>query len=87
MKTPVTQGEYAQFIRETSHAAPFVTAAQWQSYHLTHPYSHVQPYLWQHNQPLEGREDHPVVLVNWYDAQAYARWLAKKTGWESVGLW
>jgi sulfatase modifying factor 1 len=27
---------------------------------------------------LEGREDHPVVHVSWYDTAAYARWAGKR---------
>jgi len=80
MQTPVTQSEYALFIAETGHRAPFVSPKQWQSYHLAHPYSHVKPYLWQHKQPPHNKLEHPVVLVNLDDAQAYAQWLSNKTG-------
>ncbi len=80
MRTPVTNAEYAKFVHETGHAAPFVSRQLWASYHLAHPYSHVLPYLWKNNQPPKGKENHPVVLVNIHDAQAYAAWLAKKTG-------
>ncbi|MBI4724290.1 MAG: formylglycine-generating enzyme family protein [Rhodomicrobium sp.] len=27
-----------------------------------------------------GREDHPVINVNWSDARAYVKWLSRKTG-------
>jgi len=79
MQTPVTQAEYALFIKETGYHAPFVSPKQWQGYHLVHPYSHVRPYLWLNNQYPDDKGNHPVVLVNIEDARAYAHWLSKKT--------
>ena len=29
---------------------------------------------------IEGKEDHPVVNVCWFDAEAYADWMTKRTG-------
>ena len=46
---------------------------------------------------LRQRLDHPVVMVSWWDAAAYAQWLAECTGqpwrlpseaeWEKAASW
>jgi len=79
-KTPVTQAEYAEFVRATNHPAPFVDQKTWKSYGLVHPYSRAQQYLWHQGRPSKGKENHPVVLVSFEDAASYARWLSGKTG-------
>ena len=62
-ETPVTNQEYAQFLKATGyepeHAANF----------LKH---------WVGGGPPKGREDHPVVFVDLDDARAFARWLGKR---------
>jgi formylglycine-generating enzyme required for sulfatase activity len=40
----------------------------------------VPPHDWRGGQPPKGKENHPVVNVSWYDAQAYCQWLSKKIG-------
>jgi len=80
LKTPVTQVEYAGFVRATGHPAPFVDEKTWKSYRLVHPYSRVKQYLWRQGRPPAGKEHHPVVLVSFDDAAAYAKWLSRKTG-------
>lgn len=79
MKTPVTNRQYAVFIEETGHKAPFVDEQEWRGYRLIHPYRTAQKYLWKNGVFPQGKADHPVVLVNVEDAKAYARWLSVKT--------
>ena len=76
----VTNAQYAEFISQTSHPTPYVDASTWQSYGLVHPYSRVKKFLWRNGQPPAGRENQPVVLVNYADAKAYADWLSINTG-------
>lgn len=64
-KTPVTNVEYKRFLDANSqYEVPFVDA-DW-----------MRPYNWDRRKRIypEGKAGHPVVLVNWNDAKAYARW-------------
>ena len=64
-KTPVTNAEYKRFLdANTSYSAPFKDE-DW-----------ANPYNWNRQQCTfpEGKADHPVVLVSWFDAKAYATW-------------
>ncbi len=81
---PITNAQYAVFVRETGHRPPNVDAATWTGYGLIHPFSRTRKFAWKADNPPAGRENHPVVLVNREDANAYARWLSDKTGvrWE-----
>ncbi|MFQ5533205.1 MAG: formylglycine-generating enzyme family protein [Sphingomonadales bacterium] len=85
-RTPVTNGQYAAFIRETGHAAPAMNRVTWESYRLVHPFDATSRFVWREVgasgdfAPPRGRENHPVVLVSLDDAVAYAQWLSRRTG-------
>jgi len=78
--TPITNAQYAAFIKEKRHRFPHVDAIEWDSYKLIHPLKSTKKYAWRGILVPKGREDHPVVLVSHDDARAYARWLSQKTG-------
>ncbi|MDA4847799.1 formylglycine-generating enzyme family protein [Hoeflea poritis] len=80
METPVTNAQYAVFLKETGHTPPSVGREEWDGYGLIHPYERAQPYIWQSAAPPAGRENHPVVMVSYQDAIAYASWLSGKAG-------
>jgi formylglycine-generating enzyme required for sulfatase activity len=79
---PVTNAEYAQFVREASHPSPAVRAlplmvagafeADFRSLAAT--------YFWNDDSPPEGRDRHPVTLIGIDDAMSYCGWLASRTG-------
>jgi formylglycine-generating enzyme required for sulfatase activity len=67
---PVTNLQYQRFLNDTDRAVPFVDKA----------WAHL--YNWDENKRTypEGRANHPVVLVDLDDAQAYCKWLSARTG-------
>ncbi|MEE8548752.1 MAG: SUMF1/EgtB/PvdO family nonheme iron enzyme, partial [Alphaproteobacteria bacterium] len=79
-KTPVTNDQYALFVAETGHRAPDVDRVTWKGYGLIHPYARTRKFAWRRGRPPPGRGRHPVVLVSFDDASAYAEWLTRKIG-------
>ncbi len=79
-RAPITNAQYAVFVRATGHRVPDVDPERWKSYGLIHPYRRTRKFAWRDGGPPKGRESHPVVLVSHGDAIAYAAWLTKVTG-------
>jgi formylglycine-generating enzyme required for sulfatase activity len=67
-KTPVTNAQYAAFVQATGYRSPRISE-DW-----------AKSYNWRGQTPPKGKENHPVVLVNWDDAVTYSRWLAEIVG-------
>lgn len=67
---PVTNAEYKVFLDATQRTVP--------NYHV--PWCDTAAYNWDVETGMypEGKGDHPVVLVTWDDANAYAAWADKR---------
>ncbi|MEM0979071.1 MAG: SUMF1/EgtB/PvdO family nonheme iron enzyme [Cyanobacteria bacterium P01_H01_bin.58] len=77
----VTQQAYAEFVAATGHRLPGISEADYQAQgFLVHPYTDVEPYLWQAGTYPEDKANHPVVLVSYDDALAYAAWRGVQDG-------
>ena len=77
----ITNKEYRVFIQETEYRSPGISASDYQKQgFLVHPYTEVQPYIWQNRNYPREENQHPVVLVSYEDARAFANWKSQKEG-------
>ncbi|HKY20566.1 MAG TPA: formylglycine-generating enzyme family protein [Vicinamibacterales bacterium] len=78
---PVTNGEYAQFVRETGHPSPAICALPMMvsGERESEFRALAASYFWNNGTPPEGRDRHPVTLIRYEDAMAYCSWLATRT--------
>ena len=82
---PVTNDDYARFVRETGHRAPaiyelplVVTAGGAERERVFR--ENGLPYVWTDFTPPRDRAEHPVTLVRFEDAAAYCTWLSSAVG-------
>ena len=66
-QTEVTRAAYGEFLDATGYRLPHVTES-WAA----------DGWNWSSSAPPAGTQDHPVVLLSWYDAQAYCQWRGKR---------
>lgn len=78
---PVTQDEYARFVRATGHPAPAVREPPLIASENDELFRDLAArYTWHDEAPPDGQGTHPVVLVKYEDAAAYCRWLTDTLG-------
>ena len=63
----VTRADYARFIAESGYRPPHVSES-WAD----------DGWNWANGAPPTGTEQHPVVLVSWYDAREFCAWAGKR---------
>src|SRR5260370_25361549 len=79
---PVTQDEYARFVRATGYAVPSVRALPLIALGERDAAFRdlAAPYVWTAARSPVGYGSHPVVLVRYDDALAFCKWLSDELG-------
>lgn len=75
-ETLVSNSQFAAFVEETNYQTEAERAGSAWGYD-NERFGQVAGLSWQ-SYAGEGRNDHPVVLVSWNDAVAFARWAGKR---------
>ena len=81
---PVTNAEYARFVRESGRRSPAIyeipLVVRAGGNERERSFRQVgSPYVWNDGHPSDDRADHPVTLVRYDDASAYCAWLSAGT--------
>jgi formylglycine-generating enzyme required for sulfatase activity len=78
---PVTQKEYARFIRATGYPSPSVRGVPLIATGSERLFVELAaPHVWDGPDPPAGHLTHPVVLVRYDDATEYCQWLSAALG-------
>ena len=78
---PVTQAQYAELVAAEHVEAPAIDEAGWRAQGFSQDFAtQVARFVWRDGKPPGGREDHPVVLVSWIDADRYCAWRGQLRG-------
>jgi formylglycine-generating enzyme required for sulfatase activity len=78
---PVTQDEYARFVRATGYQPPEVREPPLIASENDELFRDLAArYAWRDGAPPDGHGSHPVVLVKYEDTAAYCRWLTEAIG-------
>jgi formylglycine-generating enzyme required for sulfatase activity len=78
---PVTQAQYGELVAAGGAPAPAIDEAAWRAQGFAQDFAtQVTRFVWQDGRPPAGREEHPVVLVTWAEAERYCRWRGEQRG-------
>jgi len=78
---PVTQAQYAEMVNAGKAQVPTIDEATWKAQGFQQDFAtEVTRNLWKDGRPPHGREDHPVVLVNYTEAERYCAWRGEQRG-------
>lgn len=80
-RTEVTCAQYKKFLGDVEkygHKWCHPKESSNKDHVPSHTYAWALKFSWINGQPPYGMDDYPVVLVDWFDAYAYANWAGKR---------